>query len=328
MRILITGISGFVGRHLARHLLDANPDAEIHGTVRSTVPTPDQAACHEIDLRDTDHVRQLIADLRPQQVYHLAAQAFVPRSFDDPWETLENNIRAQLNIILACLALDPMPRMLAVSSAEVYGAVSPDQVPMHENLASHPTSPYSVSKVTQEMMALQYHHSHQLPIMCARPFNHFGPGQDERFVTPAFAMQVARITAGLQSPVIEVGDLTAKRDFTDVRDIVRAYRLIIERGTPGTIYNVASGQARSIRHLLDTLVGFAGAEIEVKTVPERLRPVAVPILLGDASRLRDATGWVPERTFEASLRDIYADCQARVAQAEAEARAQSSESEV
>ncbi len=324
MRILITGINGFVGKHLARHLLGVNSSAEIHGTVRSSGASLAGVQVHHVDLRDEHRVRDLITTLRPQQIYHLAAQSFVPRSFEAPWETLENNIRAQLNIVLACLELDTMPRILTVSSAEVYGAVSADQVPMHENLAPHPTSPYSVSKVTQEMMALQYQHSHQLPIMCARPFNHFGPGQNERFVTPAFAMQVARIAAGLQSPVIEVGDLTAQRDFTDVRDIVRAYSLIIDKGTPGTIYNVASGQAQSIQHLLDTLVTFADADIQVKTVPERLRPVKVPILLGDATRLQQATGWAPAFTFEASLRDIYEDCRMRVA--EADARAQSSRS--
>jgi GDP-4-dehydro-6-deoxy-D-mannose reductase len=250
-------------------------------------------------------------------VYHLAAQAFVPRSFSHPWETLENNIRSQLNLILACLELDPMPRMLAVSSAEIYGVVSPDKVPMHEDLALHPTSPYSVSKVTQDMLALQYQQSHDLPIMRARPFNHFGPGQNERFVAPAFAMQIARIEAGLQEPVINVGDLSARRDFTDVRDIVAAYHLIVEHGTPGAVYNVASEKAYSIRQLLETLISFARMDIKINIDESRLRPVHIPVLLGDATRLREETGWSPTYTFEQSLLDVLNDCRERVKTLEA-----------
>ncbi len=316
MRILITGISGFVGQHLARHLHAALPDAELHGTTRTSTVDMPGVHCHELDLRHPDSVSSLLAEVRPQQVYHLAAQAFVPRSFSDPWETLENNIRGQLNLILACLELDIAPRVLVVSSAEIYGVVTPDKIPMHEDLPPRPTSPYSVSKVTQDMLAMQYHESHGLPIMRARPFNHFGPGQNERFVAPAFAMQVAKIEAGLQPPIIEVGDLSAQRDFTDVRDIVAAYQRIVEAGTPGAVYNVASGEAQSIRYLLDTLLDFVDMKIEVKIDETRLRPVHIPILLGDATRLRTETGWAHQYTFEQSLLDVLNDCRGRVKQLE------------
>jgi GDP-4-dehydro-6-deoxy-D-mannose reductase len=265
-----------------------------------------------VDLRDPEKTRALIQEIQPQQVYHLAAQAFVPRSFDDPWETIENNVRSQLNVTLACLELNPLPRILAVSSAEIYGIVSADNVPMHENLPPQPTSPYSVSKVTQDMLAQQYFSSHDLPIMTARPFNHFGPGQNERFVAPSFAMQVANIEAGLQEPVIEVGDLSAKRDFTDVRDIVAAYQRIVERGEAGVAYNVASGEAQSIQHLLDTLLSFVDIDINVHIDETRLRPVKISILLGDATRLREHTGWQPQYTFEQSLLDVLNDCRQRV----------------
>jgi GDP-4-dehydro-6-deoxy-D-mannose reductase len=312
VRVLITGVGGFVGRHLAKHLMSVYPDAEIHGAERSSAAAVDQVELHVLDLRDPDAVNALMHRVQPQQIYHLAAQAFVPRSFSDPWETLENNIRAQLNLTLASIDMPEKPRMLVISSAEIYGVVTPDKVPMREDLPPQPTSPYSVSKVAQDMLAQQYYHSHKLPLMRARPFNHFGPGQNERFVAPAFAMQVARIEAGKQDPVIEVGDLSAQRDFTDVRDIVAAYRLIVERGTPGAVYNVASGEAHSIQTLLDTLLGFVDVDIKVRIDKTRLRPVHIPILLGDATRLREETGWQPAHTFENSLRDVLDDCRQRV----------------
>ena len=238
----------------------------------------------------------------------------MPRSFEAPWETLENNIRAQLNIIQACLDLDLRPRTLIVSSAEIYGAVAPEQLPLAEDTEIRPANPYSVSKVAQDMLALQYCLSHDLPIMRARPFNHIGPGQNDRFVAPAFATQIARIEEGLQEAVIYVGNLSAKRDFTDVRDIVRAYRMIIEKGQPGEAYNVASGVARSIGDLLGIMLGFCDLDIEVRTDPARLRPVDLPEIRGDSAKLRADTGWKPTITFEQTLRDVLADCRQRVIQ--------------
>ncbi len=312
-KILITGISGFVGSHLANHILQTQ-SAELHGTILVGTPRLDTPNIHYhfLDLRDALQVEQLIDEIRPDHIYHLAAQAFVPQSFEAPWGTLENNIRGQLNIIQACLSVAIEPRMLVVSSAEIYGIVQPDELPLTEDAPLRPTSPYSVSKVTQDMLALQYHLSHQLPIMRARPFNHFGPGQNERFVAPAFATQIAQIEAGHKEPVIHVGNLEAKRDFTDVRDIVRAYTKIIEKGEPGAVYNVASGVAHSIQELLDTLLSYSGADICVQTDPDRLRPVHIPILQGDATRLCEATGWQPQIPFEQSLQDILEDHRERV----------------
>lgn len=316
VRVLITGIGGFVGGHLARHLQATSPDVTIHGTVlfRGQAALDNAIVCHALNLNDAQALSELVAAIRPDHVYHLAAQASPRRSFAEPWETLENNIHAQLNLILACLTLNPPPRLLIVSSAEIYGPVQADQLPVTETAPFCPTSPYGVSKVAQDMLGLQYFLSHRLPVIRARPFNHFGPGQSEGFVAPDFAMQIARIEAGLQEPVIRVGNLSARRDFTDVRDVVRAYRLLMERGTPGEAYNIASGQARSIQTLLDGLLRHSTAAIEVKTDPERLLPIDAPVIQGDASRLRQATGWEPAIPFEDTLLDILNDCRARVRQ--------------
>ena len=313
MRVLITGAGGFVGNHLAAHLSQAVANAQLFGATlfESETIHPAISGNRLIDLKDYAQARDLLADCRPDAVYHLAAQAFVPRSFEAPWETLENNILSQLNITRACLELNLRPRILIVSSAEIYGQVSADQLPLDENCAIRPTNPYSVSKVAQDLLGLQYYLSHGLPIMRARPFNHIGPGQNGRFVAPAFAMQIANIEEGRRRAVINVGNLTAKRDFTDVRDIVRAYRLIIEKGRPGEAYNVASGLAYSIRRLLDILLGLSAIDIEVQVDPARLRPVDVPEIRGDSAKLRRDTGWQPSLTFEETLKDVLADCRRR-----------------
>lgn len=314
MRVLITGAGGFVGRHLSAHLGLVQKRALLIGTTLFPSETVHPAVNdhHRIDLKEYEQVRHLLDRCRPDAIYHLAAQAFVPRSFEDPWETLENNILAQLNIIRACLDLDIQPRILIVSSAEIYGAVEPDRLPLNEDAAIRPTNPYSVSKVAQDMLALQYYLSHGLPIMRARPFNHIGPGQNDRFVAPAFARQIAAIEEGRGDAVIYVGNLEAKRDFTDVRDIVRAYHMIVDGGKPGEAYNVASGSAHSIGHLLDTLLQLSEIEIEVRVDPARLRPVDVPEIRGDSSKLRCDTGWQPKLSFEDTLRDVLTDCRRRL----------------
>jgi GDP-4-dehydro-6-deoxy-D-mannose reductase len=311
VRILITGATGFVGNILTRHLLDTAPDSELHGTAYGGQSGAPGITYHEINLVDPNATHALIARVQPDQIYHLAGQAFVPRSFEDPWETLEINIRAQLNIIRSCLTLGLRPRLLITSSAEVYGDVQ--QVPINEDAPLRPSSPYSVSKAAQDLLGLQYFLSHQMPVLRARAFNHIGPGQSDRFVAPAFAIQIARIEAGQQEPTLYVGDLSDRRDFTDVRDIVRAYALIMERGIAGDVYNVASGEARSIQSLLDTLLKHTTARISVQVDPERLRPSRIPILQGDCTRLKHATGWQPAIPFEQTLRDVLEDCRQRVA---------------
>lgn len=313
MRILITGAGGFVGTHLAKHIVENEQDIQVTGTVFKTdaVNNAFLTESYQADLRDYDRVLEVVKTVQPDHIYHLAAQAFVPRSFEAPWETLETNIRSELNILQACIELGIMPHILIISSAEIYGAVSPEELPLTETSPFRPANPYSVSKVTQDMLGYQYYLSYKLPIMRARPFNHFGPGQSERFVAAAFSSQIARIEAGLQEPVLNVGNLSAKRDFTDVRDIVRAYRMIIDKGNVGDVYNIASGKAFSIQYLLDTLLSYTKVEIDVRVDPERLRPIDVPEVRGDCTRLHEATGWQPQIAFEQTLHDLLDECRQR-----------------
>jgi GDP-4-dehydro-6-deoxy-D-mannose reductase len=311
-RVLITGANGFVGGHLVRELRRHFPDATISGTVYGDGRPVGLDQAFAIDLREPEAVRALIADVAPEQIYHLAAQAYVPQSYSDPWDTLENNIRSQVNVSEACLKADIRPRMLIISSAEVYGTPVGKGAPLDESTPFRPNSPYSVSKVAQDLLGLQYFLSHGFPIMRVRPFNHIGPGQNPRFVAPAFAMQIARIEAGMAEPVIYVGNLDAQRDFTDVRDVVRAYRLILERGMPGEAYNLSSGTNHTIRRLLEILVGLARVPVSVEVDPERFRPIDAQAVVSDSTLLRERTGWQPEIPFEQTLLDILEDCRARV----------------
>jgi GDP-4-dehydro-6-deoxy-D-mannose reductase len=310
VRVLITGANGFVGKHLIEHLSATIPELELVVTVFQSSAALSGVVEYSLDMRDETAVRDVIAETRPEQIYHLAGQAFVPRSFEDPWETLEINIRSQLNLFLACIHLNLKPRILLTASAEIYGEAK--TMPINEDSPLLPSSPYSVSKAAQDLLGLQYYLSHDLPVLRVRAFNHLGPGQSDRFVAPAFAMQIARIEAGQQQPVLLVGDLSAKRDFTDVRDIVRAYRLIMEKGEAGAAYNVGSGKARTIQNLLETLLSFSVSDIEVRVDEARLRPSRIPVLESDITRVRQATGWQPIIPFEQTLRDVLDECRQRI----------------
>ena len=306
-----------MGRHLAQLLLEGD-EAEVTGTIY--LPTeyrPDLAALanlHQVDLTDAEAVEKLLTETRPKHIYHLAAQSFVPESFDDPWGTLRNNIKMQLNIILSMIKLDLDARLLVVGSAEVYGPVSPDEIPLDEDQPLRPPSPYSVSKVAQDMLGLQYYLSHSLDIVRVRPFNQIGPGQSKRFVAPAFASQIAAIEAGLQEPAVYVGNLEAQRDFTDVRDMVEAYRLLMVHGKAGEVYNVGTGEAHSIQELLNILLHYTHAPVEVRTDPALMRPVDVPIIVCNPAKVQAATGWKPAYAFEQTLLDILNDWRQRVRQ--------------
>ncbi len=312
MQILITGADGFAGRHLIRELSAAEVDAQIHGTTFRALAAPlPNITYHTLDLRDEHAVAKLIGDLRPQQIYHLAAQANVGQSYDAVWSTLENNIRAQLNLILACLTHKIKPRLLVISSGDIYGDHMGD-TPATEDAPFCPSNPYSVSKVTQDMLALQYYLSNDLPILRARPFNHLGPGQNRGFVAPDFAFQIAQIEAGLHAPVMHVGSLTAERDFTDVRDVVHAYTLIMARGTAGEAYNIASSVTHRVQDLLDLLLSFSSADIRISVDTARLRPSTISKSWGDASRLRAETGWQPAIPLAETLRSVLDDYRRRV----------------
>lgn len=310
MRVLITGITGFAGSHLAEYLLAEVPGVEIYGTKRwrsrmeNIDHLQDKIELVECDLKDANAVRQALADIRPERIFHLAAQSFVPASWRAPSETLANNIISQTNIFEAMRSLDLDARIQIAGSSEEYGLVHPHEVPITESNPLRPLSPYAVSKVAQDLLAYQYFRSYELAAVRTRGFNHTGPRRGDVFVTSNFAKQIASIEAGLHPPVIRVGNLSAQRDFTDVRDIVRAYWLALEKGKPGEVYNLASGKAVTIRELLDMLLELSDAEVEVEVDPERLRPSDVEILLGDYSKFHADTGWEPQIPLSQTIADL------------------------
>ena len=310
MRVLITGITGFAGSHLVEYLLAEEPGVEIYGTKRwrSRMENIDHLQesieLIECDLKDANAVRQTLADIRPERIFHLAAQSYVPASWRAPSETLDNNIISQTNLFEAMRSLDLDARIQIAGSSEEYGLVHPDEVPIKESNPLRPLSPYAVSKVAQDLLAYQYFRSYGLHAIRTRGFNHTGPRRGDVFVTSNFAKQIASIEAGLRKPVIRVGNLSAQRDFTDVRDTVRAYWLALEKGRPGEVYNLASGKAVTIRELLDMLLELSDVEVEIEVDPDRLRPSDVEILLGDYSKFHADTGWEPRIPLSQTVEDL------------------------
>jgi GDP-4-dehydro-6-deoxy-D-mannose reductase len=289
MRALITGGKGFVGHWLAAHLKDSGDEVAVIDI--------------ETDVADGAAVRRVMVDVAPEAVYHLAAMTHVGESWEHPSEVLRVNVLGTAEILAAARALPEPSTVLVVSSAEVYGVVTPEQLPLTEDTETAPASPYAASKLAAETVALQALRGYGQPVIVVRPFNHIGPGQSPNFAVPALAKRIIeakRTGAGSLS----VGTLTTRRDFTDVRDVVVAYRLLIERGVPGTVYNVASGRDVSIAEVADQLLALARVELELVTDPNLVRPVDVPVLRGDASRLRAATGWQPSIPLATTLADV------------------------
>jgi GDP-4-dehydro-6-deoxy-D-mannose reductase len=319
LRSLITGVGGFAGSHLADYLLAQSKGAgdEVWGcdlTGARRPFHPPELNLLAADLRDDAAVTQMIETVRPDRIYHLAGQAYVGDSWSRPWETLENNLRPQVNLLEAVTAAGLKSQVLVVGSADEYGQRVAAGHPLDEDQPLRPDSPYGVSKVGQDMLGLQYFLTSELPVIRVRPFNHIGPRQNSKFVAPAFASQIAAIEAGLQPPVLRVGNLQARRDFSDVRDVVRAYALVLEQGEPGEVYNIGTGVSRGIRELLDTLLKMARVAIDVGVETSRLRPVDLPDLVCDSGRLRQRTGWQPEIPFEQTLSDLLDYERARLAQ--------------
>jgi GDP-4-dehydro-6-deoxy-D-mannose reductase len=334
MRVLITGITGFAGSHLAEYILANHPDVAVYGTYRwrsrmeSLEELSNQGKIDLIegryptgaDLRDDTHrgrvtllhceltdagaVEKLISSVQPQRIFHLAAQSFVQSSFDEPAATFRINVESQLNILEAIRRHDTQIRMHIAGSSEEYGLVHPDEVPMKETNPLRPLSPYAVSKVAQDKLAYQYFKSYGLHLVVTRGFNHTGPRRGIIFVTSTMARQIALIEAGKHEPVIYHGDLTSKRDWTDVRDMVRAYWLALEKGEAGEVYNVGRGKCWSIREMLDILLTHSNTKIRTQEDPARLRPSDVPILWADTAKFQRATGWEPVIPFEQTLADL------------------------
>ena len=308
MRVLITGVTGFAGSHLAEHLV-SDGRFQVYGIHRTRSGMHnirhllDRLHLVECDLRDPSSVERVVGEVRPDWVFHLAAQSFVPTSWTAPYETFDTNVLGQLNLFEAIRKHRLPCRVQVACSSEEYGLVHPHEVPIREEQLLRPLSPYAVSKIAQDYLAYQYHQSYGLDVVRTRAFNHAGPRQGEPFVISNFAKQIAEMERGLRAPVLHVGNLEAKRDFTDVRDIVRAYRLALEHGEPGAVYNIASGETHTIASILERLLAMSRVRVEVRVDPARLRPSDVPILLGDASRFQARTGWKPEVPLEQTLAD-------------------------
>ena len=307
MQALITGISGFVGSHLADYLL-AHTDWQVSGTVYGRLDNilhlRERLTLYPAELSQLEVVRFIVEESQPDYLFHLAAQPIPSLSRYDPWFTLENNIRAQLNVLEAVAQIRPSCRVLVVGSSEEYGAVLPEHLPLREDAPLRPASPYAVSKVAQDLLGLQYWLSNRVEAIRVRPFNHIGPRQRRGFVAPDFASQIAEIEAGMRPPVLTVGALDIERDFSDVRDIVRGYHLALVQGQPGEVYNLGSGQAHSVRSLLELLLAASHTAIEVVQDHSRVRAVETPCIVADASRLHQLTGWQTAISFEQSLCNV------------------------
>jgi len=299
MRALIIGVGGFVGHHLVAHL-EASGD-EVSGVDR---------ADGSVDILDRSSIDAALATYRPDVVYHLAGWSDVGGSWAAPVEVLRANAEGTLNVLLSCADAN-IGRVVAISSADIYGVVREDELPITETSELRPVSPYAASKVAADFLGLQAWLGRQQPVIRVRAFNHLGPGQTTKFVAPAIAERVARneLDGG---DVIPVGNLSPRRDFTDVRDVVRAYRLLAERGVPGEAYNVCSGSPVAISELAEQLVALATHPMKLEVDPALERPVDVPVLCGDSSKLRAATGWAPEIPLAQTLADLLDDMRTRV----------------
>lgn len=309
MRVLITGITGFAGSHLADYCL-ARGDAEVYGMVRWRSRTENiehfgsDVKLVECDLRDAKSTLDVIEEIKPEYIFHLAAQSFVPTSWRAPSESLITNVIGQLNIFEAVRKTGLDCRIQIACSSEEYGMVHENELPIKEDNPLRPLSPYGVSKVGQDLLGYQYFMSYKMFIVRTRGFNHTGPRRGPVFVVSDFAKQIVDIEKGQREPVIHHGNLDASRDFTDVRDMVRAYFLSLEKGKAGEVYNICSEKAWKIKDLVEKLVGMSAVKIELRQDPARLRPSDVPRLLGDCSRFRNDTGWKPEIPFETTLKDV------------------------
>lgn len=309
MRVLITGITGMAGSHLAEYCLSRG-DVEVVGTVRWRSPREnitgitDKVRLVDADLRDQAGVRRLLEQVQPEAIFHLAAQSYVPASWSGPADTMTTNVIGQIHLLEALrdLGMTDVPFQIAGSSEE-YGLVHVEETPIKETNPLRPLSPYAVSKVAQDLLGWQYHQSFGLRTIRTRAFNHEGPRRGEVFVTSNFAKQIALIEAGKQQPVLEVGNLEARRDWHDVRDTVIAYWKAAFEGEPGEVYNIGRGEALSIQGMLDILLSMAKVDVEVRPVPERMRPSDVELLLCDPTKFHDRTGWAPTIPLEQTLQD-------------------------
>ncbi len=316
MKAFITGINGFVGSHLTEFLLgkgyevsglifEKNRTEKISGVIKKT-------RLYEGDVKDYGLLKDVLEESHPEEVYHLAGLSHVQHSWKNELETYRVNFLGTYNLLEAIKELKLNTKNLIIGSSDEYGKVNPDQLPIRENYPLMPLSPYGVSKACQELLALRYARSEGIHVVAVRSFNHTGPRQEPYFVCSDFAKQIAEAEKGLREPVIYIGDLRTERDFTDVRDVVEAYHLLLERGKSGEVYNVCSGKAFSINWVLERLLTLTGKVVTVKEDPKRLRPIDITIRIGDNRKIKEATGWQPVIPMERTLEDLYKYWQEKV----------------
>lgn len=314
MRIFITGATGFAGSHLADLLLTGGHHilALVHeATSHQGLPQDERVLPVVGDLMDPEGMVRAVADARPDVIFHLAGQAYPARSWIDPATTIAVNTGGTANLLRAAVEYG-RPRVVVVTSAEIYGPISAADLPLTEKTPPHPRHPYGVSKLAAGEMCRAYWERYALPVIEARPFNHIGPRQAAGFVVPDFASQLASIRLGRSEPVIRVGNLEPERDFTDVRDVAEAYWRLAEKGQPGQAYLICSGRSVSVRHLLDTLIDLSGVEVAVQIDEGRVNPNDTPCLYGSYAKIEKDTGWWPQFTLRQSLADALRDWESRL----------------
>ena len=303
LKTLILGAAGFVGHHLIDHLqgegkwsiaVTKMPHETIH---RSGIEI------YDLDILQPQQIQSLLETVQPDVLFHLAAQSSVALSWKNPQLTVDINVKGTLNLLDALRGMERPPRTLLIGSGEEYGVIRPEETPVSEENALRPGNLYAMTKAAQNMAGKIYVDAYGLDLVMVRAFNHIGPNQAPMFVVADFCKQVAEIECGLREPVMHVGNLSARRDFTDVRDVVRAYGLLVEKGKKGEVYNVGSGQAVSIQSVLDQILAQSTAQVEVQVDPARLRPVDVPVIEADIQKLKACTGWQPHISLEQTIAD-------------------------
>ena len=308
MKSLVTGSPGFAGSHLTEYLLEQGQEviglAAEDESLANLKPFAHHVRVERADLRNAQRVLEVLRDTKPQRIYHLAALSSPADSLQDPRLTYEVNFGGTLNLLLAWRELQFDSRLLYVSSSDVYGLVRDEDLPLREDTPLRPASPYAASKAASEFLAFQFFQGYGLPIVRVRPFNHTGPRQSATFVCSSFAKQIAEVNTGLRPPTVAVGNLQLRRDFSDVRDIVRGYHLLLEKGQPGEVYQLCSGRAVSIEAILQILIAMASRPIQVTVDPSKTRAQEAPVLWGEPSKAGRAVGWRPQYELETTLRDL------------------------
>ena len=316
MNILITGISGFVGHHFLQFLFENQIESHIMGIDMRTPEYDLSMYCNvlDIDIRkvnllNLDEVRDVLGDFKPDYILHLASFSSVAYSWIHPIDSFMNNTNIFLNLVTAVSEKCPACRVISVGSSEEYGSVLKEDIPIKERLRLNPGSPYAVARVSQEMLSKLYVDSYGLDIVLTRSFNHIGPWQDERFAIPSFIHKILAIKkSGASRGTIETGNIDVVRDFVDVRDVVRAYWMLMQKGTKGEIYNICTGRGRTLRELIKMIADQIGVEIATEINPDFIRPNDNPIMIGENYKIYDAVGWKPQYSIEQTIRDII-DCE-------------------